>query len=110
MVNSELSMVNRESPEVGKSGSPEEGVYHSSLTTHIYHFSNDGVISWYDLAVAIKEIKQLDCTVNPIPTTAYPTPAKRPAYSVFDKTKIVSTFNIELKNWRDSLTLCLKHL
>jgi dTDP-4-dehydrorhamnose reductase len=76
----------------------------------IFHFSNDGIISWYDFAVAIKEIKRLDCIVNPIPTTAYPTAAKRPAYSVFDKTKIRNTFNIQLKDWRESLTLCLQHL
>jgi len=73
----------------------------------IYHFSNDGIISWYDFAVAIKEIKQLDCIINPIPTSAYPTPAKRPAYSGLDKTKIVNTFNIELKNWKESLEECL---
>jgi len=83
----------------------------SPLTVHrsqnIYHFSNDGIISWYDFAVAIKEIKQLDCIINPIPTSSYPTPAKRPAYSGLDKTKIVNTFNIELKNWKESLQQCL---
>jgi dTDP-4-dehydrorhamnose reductase len=76
----------------------------------IFHFSNDGIISWYDFAVAIKEIKQLDCAVNPIPTSSYPTPAKRPVYSGLDKTKIVSTFNIELKNWKESLQQCLAQL
>jgi len=76
----------------------------------IYHFSNEGNISWYDFAVAIRDIKQLDCVVHPIPTIAYPTPAKRPAYSVFDKTKIVSTFNIKLKDWKDSLRECLQFL
>jgi dTDP-4-dehydrorhamnose reductase len=108
---SEWSMVNedvnRESSNVNLQSKETQ---HSPLTTHIYHFSNEGIISWYDFAVAIKEIKQLDCIVNPIPTTAYPTPAKRPAYSVFDKTKIKNTFNIQLKDWRDSLTLCLQHL
>jgi dTDP-4-dehydrorhamnose reductase len=84
--------------------------HNSQLTTHIYHFSNDGNISWYDFAVAIRDIKQLDCVVHPIPTIAYPTPAKRPAYSVFDKTKIVSTFNIKLKDWKDSLRECLQFL
>ncbi len=90
-------------------------VPHSSQPTahgfnNIYHFSNDGIISWYDFAVAIKEIKQLDCIVNPIPTTSYPTPAKRPAYSGLDKTKIINTFNIELKNWKESLINCLAQL
>jgi dTDP-4-dehydrorhamnose reductase len=74
----------------------------------IFHFSNEGIISWYDFAVAIKEIKRLDCVVHPIPTSSYPTPAKRPAYSAFDKTKIAGTFNIQLKDWKLSLNECLK--
>ncbi len=82
----------------------------SPLTSHIFHFSNDGIISWYDFAVAIKEIKQLDCVINPIPTTSYPTPAKRPAYSGLDKTKIENTFNIQIKGWRKSLSECLQAL
>jgi dTDP-4-dehydrorhamnose reductase len=76
----------------------------------IFHFSNDGIISWFDFAVAIKEIKQLGCTINPIPTSAYPTPAKRPAYSGLDKTKITCAFNIKLKNWKESLQQCLQYL
>ncbi|HEX5150706.1 MAG TPA: dTDP-4-dehydrorhamnose reductase [Parafilimonas sp.] len=106
-VNRELSNVNLQSA-IGNLQSQE--IYPSPLASHVYHFSNDGIISWYDFAVAIKEIKQLDCIVNPIPTTAYPTPAKRPAYSVFDKTKIKSTFNIQLKNWKKSLEECLNKL
>ncbi len=86
----------------------------SPLTTHrspgIYHFSNNGIISWYDFAVAIKEIKQFDCAVNPIPTSSYPTPAKRPSFSGFDKTKIQTTFHLGLKNWKDSLKECLAQL
>lgn len=74
----------------------------------IYHYSNEGDISWFDFAVAIKEISGSKCTVNPIPTSAYPTPAKRPAYSVFDKTKIQQTFNVELKSWRVSLEKCMR--
>lgn len=77
---------------------------------NVFHFSNEGIISWYDFAVAIKEIKQLSCIVNSIPTSSYPTPAKRPAYSVFDKTKIISTFHIQLKNWKESLQKCLAQL
>lgn len=76
----------------------------------IYHFSNEGIISWYDFAVAIKEIKMLDCVIHPIPTAAYPTPAKRPSYSGLDKTKIINTFDIQLKNWRESLQECLVQL
>lgn len=76
----------------------------------IYHFSNDGVISWFDFAVAIKEISESNCKVNPIPTSAYPTPAKRPAYSGFDKNKIQEVFRIELKEWRVSLEKCIEFL
>lgn len=80
------------------------------FTTGVYHFSNDGIISWYDFAVAIKEIKHLNCIVHPIPTTAYPTPAKRPAYSGMSKEKITSTFPIKLKGWREVLEECLAKL
>jgi dTDP-4-dehydrorhamnose reductase len=69
----------------------------------IYHFSNEGEISWFDFAVAIKEIKKLDCIINSIPTTAYPTPAKRPKFSLLDKTKIKVTFRIQVPFWKDSL-------
>ena len=76
----------------------------------IYHFSNEGIISWYDFAVAIKEMNGLQCTLNPITTYQYPTPARRPAYSVLDKTKIKETYGIRLKNWKVSLQICLDHL
>ena len=112
IVNGEWSV--KERLEVGKSGSPEEETRNSKLKTqnsnNIYHFSNDGIISWYDFAVAIKEIKQLDCVVHPIPSSAYPTPAKRPAYSGLDKTKIKTTFNIQIKHWKKSLNECLQLL
>jgi len=102
IVNDQWSIVNGE-----KKGSK---THHSPLATHLYHFSNDGIISWYDFAVAIRDIKQLDCIINPIPTSSYPTPAKRPAYYGLDKTKIVSTFNIQLKKWIESLARCLQSL
>ena len=76
----------------------------------IYHYSNDGVISWYDFAVAIKELTASSCKINPITTAQYPTPAKRPAYSVLDKSKIQSAFNIPEKNWKESLSVCLDNL
>ncbi len=69
----------------------------------VYHYSNEGEISWYDFAVAIKELKGLECTINPIPTTQYPTPAKRPKYSLLDKSKIKRTFKVEVPNWKESL-------
>lgn len=76
----------------------------------IYHFSNEAEISWFDFATTIKEMIGSNCVVNPIPTTAYPTPAKRPMYSLMDKTKFVTTFNIALKQWQESLEACIKLL
>ena len=69
----------------------------------IYHYSNEGVASWYDFAKAIFEIANIDCKVNPIGTEAYPTPAPRPHYSVLDKRKIKERFGIEIPHWRESL-------
>ncbi len=77
-------------------------------TGGIYHFSNEGVISWFDFALAIKELSGSICKVNPIDSFFFPTVAKRPQYSVFDKYKIQQTFGIELKDWKLSLTECLK--
>ena len=76
----------------------------------VYHFSNEGNISWFDFAVAIRDIAELNCNVNPIDTAGYPTPAKRPAYSVMSKEKIKTTYNIELKDWKASLRRCIKLL
>jgi dTDP-4-dehydrorhamnose reductase len=76
----------------------------------IYHYSNDGVISWYGFAGAIKELSGSTCKINPIATSDFPTPAKRPAYSVLDKTKIQQTFGIELKGWKQGLAVCLEIL
>lgn len=76
----------------------------------IYHFSNDGVTSWYDFAVAIKELTGSSCHLKAITTSQYHTPAQRPAYSVLDKTKIQQAFNISLKDWRHSLRICLQRL
>jgi dTDP-4-dehydrorhamnose reductase len=69
----------------------------------IYNFSNEGVCSWYDFAKEIFRINAINITLNPIPTEAYPTPAKRPKYSVLDKSKIKNTFKIEIKSWQESL-------
>lgn len=76
----------------------------------IYHYSNDGIVSWYELATAIKELSKLDCQVDPISTSAYPTPARRPAYSVLDTSKIKSQFNIKGKSWKESLERCLRRI
>jgi dTDP-4-dehydrorhamnose reductase len=75
-------------------------------TTHnfgIYNFSNEGQCSWYDFAKKIFEINTIKIALHPIPTTSYPTPAQRPAYSVLDKSKIKSEFGIEVVFWDDSL-------
>jgi len=77
----------------------------------IYHYSNEGVASWYDFAKAIFEYQQeITCRVNPIDTLSYPTPAARPAYSVLNKSKIKTTFGLGIPYWRDSLKLCLLRL
>ena len=74
----------------------------------IYNYSNTGVINWYQFAVAIKELSGSKCMVHPIPSSNYPTPAKRPFYSVMDTTKIQQTFNIDIPFWKDSLQKCLR--
>jgi len=78
------------------------------FVTGIYHYSNEGVASWYDFTKAIFEYSpEIICQVCPIDTIAYPTPATRPAYSVLNKSKIKTTFDIRIPYWRDSLKLCL---
>ena len=76
----------------------------------IYHFSNEGIISWFDFAVVIRDLIGSNCQLNPIPTTSYPTPAKRPVYSVLDKSKITGTYGVILKDWKESLRRCLNRL
>lgn len=76
----------------------------------IYHYSNEGCASWYDFAQAIFELSHIKCTVNPITTYQYPTPASRPHYSFLNKTKIKNDFAISIPYWRDSLKECLKEL
>lgn len=73
----------------------------------IYHYSNEGVASWYDFARAIFEISKVEIKVNPILTSNYPTLAKRPYFSVLDKTKIKLNLEIKIPHWRDSLKKCL---
>ncbi len=74
----------------------------------IYHYSNSGHISWYDFAKEIALQTNSKCVVNPIPTSQFPTPAKRPGYSVLNKDKIVSAFGIEIMDWKVSLKCCLR--
>ena len=76
----------------------------------IYNYSNEGVLSWYDFAKEIMKMAKLNCKINPIETYQYPTPAKRPHYSILNKSKIKTTFNIKIPYWKDSLDECLKRL
>ncbi len=76
----------------------------------IYHYSNSGKISWYDFAVAIKEMIGSSCIVHPIPTTDYPTPAKRPKFSLLDTSKITNIYGVQIPEWRESLGRCVGRL
>ncbi len=81
-----------------------------SKNGRVYHFSNEGVASWYDFAHAIMELSGLECSVNPIESKDYPTPTKRPHYSVMNKAKIKADFGVEILHWRDSLKECIEKL
>ena len=76
----------------------------------IYNYSNEGVLSWYDFAKEIMKMAKLNCKINPIETYQYPTPAKRPHFSLLNKSKIKSKFNLEIPYWKDGLDDCLKRL
>ncbi len=78
--------------------------------TGIYHFSNEGAISWYDFAKAISEIGGTTCDIMPCHTDEYPSKARRPRFSVLDKTKVKETFGITIPYWRDSLVDCIKRI
>ncbi len=81
-----------------------------SFVPGIYHFSNEGVASWFDFALAIFDFSGIDCKVNPVLSDQFPTPTKRPHYSVLDKAKIRNIFGIAIPYWRDSLKECIKRL
>lgn len=73
----------------------------------IFNYCNEGAINWYQFALAIKELSGSTCIVNPIPSSQYPVPAKRPQYSVLDTTLIKNTFGITIPEWKESLKKCL---
>ncbi|MBK7958852.1 MAG: dTDP-4-dehydrorhamnose reductase [Bacteroidetes bacterium] len=75
-----------------------------------YHYSNEGIASWYDFAHAIMNYSNIPCKVMPIETSQYPTPASRPHYSVLNKKKIKETFKLSIPHWRDSLQKCIDKL
>lgn len=74
----------------------------------VFHYSNEGVASWYDFAFEIMQLGEIDCEVIPICTAGYPSPATRPHYSVMDKTKVKKDFNISINHWKHSLKNCLQ--
>jgi dTDP-4-dehydrorhamnose reductase len=76
----------------------------------IYHFSNEGIISWFEFAQEIKKLSASNCEIIPIPTSEYPTPAKRPLFSVLNKARIQKQFGVTLQNWKDSLSACLQKI
>ena len=87
---------------------PDSGKYAKS---GIYHFSNEGVCSWYDFTKAIASMAgQTSCDIQPCHSDEFPSPVRRPSYSVLDKTKIKSTFNISIPYWADSLRKCIDTL
>ncbi|MCS6833910.1 MAG: NAD(P)-dependent oxidoreductase, partial [Flammeovirgaceae bacterium] len=89
-------------------------IVEKTLSTHslqgIYHFSNEGAASWYDFAHAIFDLANLPVDLRPLKTSEYPTPAKRPSFSVLDKTKVKNTFGIRIRHWQDALKECIAAL
>ena len=83
---------------------------HGQFKSSIYHYSNEGVCSWFDFAKAIFELADVKCSVYPIDTKDYPRPATRPFYSVLSKNKIKEHFQISIPHWRDSVEKCLCNL
>ncbi len=79
-------------------------------TSGIYHFTNEGVASWYDFARKIMELSKIKCLVYPISSSQYKTKAKRPFYSILDKAKIKSIFNLKIEHWEDALKRCLEKM
>ena len=87
----------------------EAGVYEGN--EGVYHFSNEGVCSWYDFAVEIAAVAgNTGCRINPCHSSEFPSPVKRPPYSVLDKTKIKNTFDIDIPHWRESMEYCIKRI
>ncbi len=83
---------------------------YKSHSVEIYHYSNEGVCSWYDFAKIIFELSNIRCNVNPITSEQYPTPAKRPHYSILNKSKIKRDFELDIPYWKDALKVCLSKL
>ena len=108
----------KEKPELGvifdQIGTPTYAIFtaiEKGIVPGIYHFSNEGVISWYDFTKAIHRIAGItSCHVRPLHTSEYPTPARRPHYSVLDKSKFKNIYGIEIPYWETSLQACISKL
>lgn len=83
-------------------------IMHPNWQAGIYHYSNEGAISWYEFALAIQKIGGFQCKITGIPSADYPTPARRPKYSLLDNSKIATTFAVEVPEYRESLEKCMK--
>jgi dTDP-4-dehydrorhamnose reductase len=83
-------------------------ITHPHWQSGIYHYSNEGEISWHEFALAIQQIGGWDCAISGIPSSDYPTPAQRPHYSLLDKSKIATTFGVVVPGYRESLEKCMK--
>lgn len=103
IVNDEFSMIN----ENKQTSNPVDEPRIQNQKSKIYHYSNEGVCSWYDFAKTIFELSNIQCEVNPIETKDYPTPAIRPHYSLMNKAKIKANLNLTIPYWKDSLRKCL---
>jgi dTDP-4-dehydrorhamnose reductase len=87
-----------------------EAIHVGKTIKGIFHFANQGETTWYDFAAKIKAIAGLDCTLNPIETKDFPTPAKRPAYSVLDTSNIEQALSLSIPHWEDALATCIKEI
>jgi dTDP-4-dehydrorhamnose reductase len=88
----------------------EHGTFTNNHQSNIFNYCSEGVINWYQFAIAIKELSGSNCIINPIPTSQYPTAAERPHYSVLDTTKIKDSFDMAIPGWKESLRRCLELL
>lgn len=87
-----------------------EALHAGKTLSGVYHYANTGETSWFDFAAKIKAIAGLTCTLNPIETKDFPTPAKRPAYSVLDTSKIEEALSLSIPHWEDALASCMKEI
>ena len=88
----------------------EKALHYTAEIVKTDHYTNEGVCSWYDFAREIMELGNKNCMVKPIPTSDYPTPAKRPFYSLMDKSKIKTDFNYKIPYWKESLKMCIERI